>query len=41
MALISPHGLELRQFRDYLEPMVEFFREHEHHPALTPGAASS
>jgi thioester reductase-like protein len=41
VALTSPHGLELPRFREYLAPMVEFFRAHEHDPALTPGAASS
>jgi hypothetical protein len=32
VAPTAPHGLPLPRFRDYLEPMVEFFREHEHDP---------
>jgi thioester reductase-like protein len=37
VALTAPHGLALPSFRDYLEPMVEFFREHEQDPELIPG----
>jgi thioester reductase-like protein len=36
VALTEPHGLALPRFRDYLGPMVEFFREHEHDPRLVP-----
>jgi thioester reductase-like protein len=36
VALTSPHGLALPRFRDYVEPMVEFFRENEHDPELVP-----
>jgi thioester reductase-like protein len=35
--LLGPHGLRPPQFRDYVGPMVEFFRRHEDDPALVPG----
>jgi len=38
--LLSPHGLTPPHFGSYVEPMVEFFRAHEHDPALAPRAAS-
>jgi thioester reductase-like protein len=35
--LLSPHGLRPPHFREYVGPMVRFFREHEDDPALVPG----
>jgi len=35
--LMTPHGLRPPHFRDYLGPMVEFFRRHEDDPAFVPG----
>ena len=35
--LLTPHGLRPPQFRDYVGPMVEFFRQHEDDPAFVPG----
>jgi len=35
--LLTPHGLRPPNFRDYVGPMVEFFRSHEDDPALVPG----
>ena len=34
--LLTPHGLRPPHFRDYVGPMVEFFRQHEDDPALIP-----
>jgi thioester reductase-like protein len=34
--LLTPHGLRPPHFRDYVGPMVEFFRRHEDDPALVP-----
>jgi thioester reductase-like protein len=34
--VLSPHGLRPPHFRDYVGPMVEFFRRHEDDPALVP-----
>lgn len=34
--LLTPHDLRPPHFRDYVGPMVEFFREHEDDPALVP-----
>lgn len=38
--LLSPHGLTPPHFSSYVEPMVEFFRAHEHDPALAPKHAA-
>jgi thioester reductase-like protein len=35
--LLGPHDLVPPSFRDYVEPMVEFFRAHEDDPAFLPG----
>jgi thioester reductase-like protein len=35
--LLTPHDLRPPNFRDYVGPMVEFFRRHEDDPALMPG----
>jgi hypothetical protein len=35
--LLTPHDLRPPNFRDYVGPMVEFFRRHEDDPALVPG----
>ena len=37
VSLLSPHGLRPPNFRDYVDAMVGFFREHEDDPQLTPG----
>jgi thioester reductase-like protein len=37
VSLLEPHGLRPPSFRDYVGPMVSFFREHEDDPALVPG----
>ena len=37
-ALLGPHGPRCPALRDYVVPMVKFFRDHEHDPALSPGA---
>jgi thioester reductase-like protein len=37
LELLTPHGLRPPNFRDYVGPMVEFFRRHEDDPALVPG----
>jgi thioester reductase-like protein len=34
--LLEPHDLHPPRFTDYVGPMVRFFREHEHDPALMP-----
>jgi thioester reductase-like protein len=34
--LLTPHDLRPPHFRDYVGPMVEFFRGHEEDPALIP-----
>jgi thioester reductase-like protein len=34
LELLEPHGLRPPAFGDYVEPMVKFFREHEHDPAF-------
>ncbi len=34
--LLAPHGLRPPGLRDYVEPMVRFFREHESDPAFVP-----
>jgi hypothetical protein len=34
-ALLEPHGLRPPAFADYVDPMVQFFREHEHEPAFS------
>lgn len=39
VALLEPHGLRPPRFRDYVGPMVEFFRVHEDDPAFTAGGA--
>jgi nucleoside-diphosphate-sugar epimerase len=36
LAILSPHGLRPPNFRDYVEAMVGFFREHEQDPKLLP-----
>jgi nucleoside-diphosphate-sugar epimerase len=38
--LLAPHGLTPPHFSSYVEPMVEFFRNHEEDPALAPRAAA-
>jgi thioester reductase-like protein len=35
--LLTPHDLRPPHFREYVGPMVEFFRGHEDDPALVPG----
>jgi thioester reductase-like protein len=35
--LLTPHGLRPPNFRNYVGPMVRFFREHENEQALVPG----
>jgi thioester reductase-like protein len=37
LTLLTPHGLRPPNFRDYVDAMVAFFREHEGDPALRPG----
>jgi thioester reductase-like protein len=37
LELLTPHDLRPPNFRDYVGPMVEFFRRHEDDPALVPG----
>jgi nucleoside-diphosphate-sugar epimerase len=37
LALLTPHDLRPPHFRDYVGPIVEFFRAHEDDPALIPG----
>jgi len=39
MNVLAGHGLAPPKFQDYVEPMVEFFRSHEHDRALMPTAA--
>ena len=36
--VLAKHGLAPPRFEDYVEPMVEFFRDHEHDEALMPKA---
>ena len=36
VSLLSPHGLRPPNFRDYVGPMVEFFRAHEEDESLVP-----
>jgi len=36
VALLAPHGLRPPGLRDYVEPMVRYFREHERDPAFVP-----
>lgn len=38
--VLEPHGLRCPSLPDYVEPMVAFFRAHEHDPALRPQAAA-
>ena len=35
-ALLARHGLTVPRFPDYVSPVVRFFSEHEHDPALAP-----
>jgi hypothetical protein len=35
--VLTPHGLRPPSFRDYVTPMVEFFRAHEDEPRFVPG----
>ena len=37
VAVLEPHDLRAPSFRDYVGPMVEFFRAHEDDPELVPG----
>jgi thioester reductase-like protein len=37
LELLTPHDLRPPNFRDYVGPMVEFFRAHQDDPALVPG----
>jgi nucleoside-diphosphate-sugar epimerase len=34
--LLRPHGLVPPRFPEYVDPVVAFFRRHEHDPALRP-----
>jgi thioester reductase-like protein len=36
VALLAPHGLRPPNLREYVEPMVSFFKEHEDDPAYAP-----
>jgi thioester reductase-like protein len=39
LSILGLHGLRPPSFRDYVKPMVEFFRAHEDDPTLVPKAA--
>ena len=34
--LLARHGLRCPRFEEYVQPVVEFFREHEDDPAFAP-----
>jgi thioester reductase-like protein len=36
VSILAPRGLRPPEFREYVKPMVEFFRSHEDDPALVP-----
>jgi hypothetical protein len=39
LALLEPHGLRPPNFGTYAGAMVDYFRAHEHEPALAPSPA--
>ena len=38
---LERHGMRCPRFEDYVQPIVSFFRAHEHDPAFTPASAAS
>jgi hypothetical protein len=38
-AVLGRHGLRCPRLQDYVGPMVAFYREHEHDPALSPSGS--